>query len=97
LGDVFVPSGYTIIERGFIGSYYIESYPAYNWNTGNFIIGVTGVVKVIVPGTNTKIQGTYLNVANGYNYAARTYLTYTDSNGRHTIYSPDIAYYIYEP
>ena len=96
-GDVFVPSGYTVVERGFIGAYYIEGYPAYDWNTNNFVIGATGVVKISIQGINTKIQGIYNNISDGYNYAARTYLTYTDGNGQHTIYSPEIAYYIYEP
>ena len=97
-GDVFVPSGYTVVERGFIGAYSIEDNPKYNnWNTSSFVLGAANMNKIAIQGTSTKIQGNYLSVANGYNYIARTYLTYTDDNGQHTIYSPEIACYIYEP
>ena len=97
-GDVTVPSGYTVVERGFIGAYSIEDNPKYNnWNTSNFVLGATNTTKIAIQGTSTKIQGTYNNVLNGYNYVARTYLRYTDGNDQHTIYSPEIAYYMYEP
>jgi len=93
-GDVVVPSGFTVKERGFIGSYY-RSEGIYARTTENFNLGSEKINKIIVKGTSSKIQGNFLSVAGGENYCSRTFLTYSDGTNDYTIYSPFISVYSY--
>lgn len=91
-GDIVIPDSFTVISRGIIGSYYIPGSQYYDWNEDRFKIGATGVSRVAIPGTNSKVQATFNKVGITFDFCARTFLEYNDGTTNHTIYS-DIAYF----
>ena len=98
-GDIVVPDSFTIVERGFLGSY--VSIGEVNIDgTSNVNLQLTDVgsraVRVLVPGINTKVQATFLSVLESpdWAYAARSYLIYEDGTSQYIIYSPDVSCYL---
>jgi hypothetical protein len=91
-----LPTGLTLVERGFIGSYYNSNplsptyNPIYNRSEANFNFSSTKTTRIAVgnsSGVNT-YNGIFLGVADGWSYCARAYMIYQDSQGhQYIIYS----------
>ena len=101
-GDIVVPDSFTIVERGFLGGYIVDyefdetGKPAVDFNFDNMNrSNGTKLVRVLIPGTNTKVQATFKKIQDSsfYVYAARAYLIYKDNGVQYITYSPDTVCY----
>lgn len=91
-GDIEVPSGFTVIERGFVVAYDLDG------EMTNLTLDTPRSSKILVPGTNTKVQAIVKNVFKDWlDIHARTFLKYNDGITDHIVYSPDTAIYVPEP